>query len=333
MELPASLKFTMLTDSLKRLIEWIADTAPAQSWLNNYLTVKMLFAFVLACLICGTVGSLVVSNRMAFFSDALAHCAFAGVTLGILLSLARHDVGSMDWNYIVPIVMVAFGVIVGLAIAWVKENSALANDTIIGVFFAGAIGLGAMMVSLLNRSTYVSPESFMFGSGVHAFEQEILLLVALLGLLVFALVLMFNSIVFASFSSSLARSRGIRVRLGNYLFIVLLALIVNLCITIVGALLINAMLVVPAATAVNLSRSVRHVFWWGIGLSVAAAVTGLWLSDVILIPMDRGPSIQFGPSGTIVVLCVIAFFVSLAYRILRDRRIPSGAVPRPALRA
>lgn len=321
----------MLTDGLKRTIEWIAGVVPEQWWLHNYPMVKALFAIVLVCLICGAVGSLVVSNRMAFFSDALAHCAFAGVTLGILLSLASHATGGTDWNYVVPIVMVSFGIIVGLAIAWVKENSALANDTIIGVFFAGAIGFGAMMVGLLNRSTYVSPESFMFGSPINAFEQEILVLAALTALLVVIMGLMFNSIVFASFSPSLARSRGVRVRLCNYLFIVVLALIVNLCLNVVGALLINALLVVPAATAVNLSRSARQVFWWGIGLSVTAGVVGLWLSDVIAIPIGRGKPIEFAPPGTIVVLSVAAFFASLACRILRDRRVPSGAVPRPAL--
>jgi zinc transport system permease protein len=277
------------------------------------------------CIICGAVGSLVVGNRMAFFSDALAHCAFAGVTLGVLLSLAIRPTGGIDWDATIPTVMVAFGILVGLAIVWVREKTGLSNDTVIGVFFAGAVGFGGMMLQLLNRNNFIDPESFLFGNPLAAYEQEIIILAILALALAMVMIPAFNSWVFGSFNPTLARSRGIRVRLLNYVFIVVLALIVNLSIKAVGALLINALLVVPAATAANLSNNIRHVFWWGVGLSLGAGLIGYWLSSVVLIPLGGGATLELKTGGTIIMLTVLTFFASLVVRALRDRKTPTLA--------
>lgn len=310
-----------MVDALKMLLDAIATAMPAGSWLAPYWAVKALFVIVLVCMICGAVGSLVVGNRMAFFSDALAHCAFAGVTLGVLFSLARRPVGAVDWDATIPIVMVTFGILVGLAIVWVRENSGLSNDTVIGVFFALAVGFGGMMLKLLNRNNFIDPETFMFGNPLAAYEQDLLVLIGLALLLVFILIPSFNSWVFGSFNPTLARSRGIRVRFLNYLFIIVLALIVNLSLKAVGALLINALLVVPAATASNLSQNIRHVFWWGMGLSLSAGVFGYWIASTASIPIGNGERLDnLGIGGTIVVLCALAFFASLAFRMLRERQ-------------
>src|SRR5436305_8629481 len=136
-----------------------ASIWPENSFFTQVLNLRGLLATILVCFVCGAVGSLVVGNRMAFFSDALAHCAFAGVALGMIVTLAvgarRHE----DW--LLPVVMVAFGVFIGVAIAFVREKTGLASDTVIGVFFAGAVGFGGM---LLQRNRNLNPESFLFGS-------------------------------------------------------------------------------------------------------------------------------------------------------------------------
>jgi len=116
------------------------------------------------------------------------------------------------------------------------------------------------------------------------------------------LVWMYNRLVFTSFNTSLARSRQIPVRVCNYLFIVLLALIVNLCLKIVGALLIIALLIVPAATAGNLCRNMRQLFWVTIALCLFVGVVGQWLSWEVDIA---------GGGGSIVVLSVVLFFLSM----------------------
>ena len=280
---------------------------------------------LLVTAICGMVGALVVGNRMAFFADAMAHCAFAGVALGVLLTLALgagRDPEEFRW--LVPLIMVAFGALVGLGIAFVKENTELASDTVIGVFFAGAIGFGAMLLSALKQRRAIDPETFLFGSPLFVQDVDFLYLAILLVLVIALLMWRYNHLLLASFNPSLARSRRISLRMNNYLFILLLALIVNFSIVTVGALLINAMLIVPAAAASNLARNLRQMFWLTFGLSIMAGLTGLWLSTSFHLRFSPGTVIEFGPSGTIICVSVLLFFASMLVPGVR-RRLMRGA--------
>src|SRR5438874_12715981 len=117
----------MLSGWLDRAINSFNEHFPPNTFFNLDFQVRGTLAVMLVGLICGAVGSLVVGNRMAFFSDALAHCAFAGVALGILVALGTGGAAGEGW--LVTTVMVLFGAVVGLLIAFVRERTALANDT------------------------------------------------------------------------------------------------------------------------------------------------------------------------------------------------------------
>ncbi|HEV3145361.1 MAG TPA: metal ABC transporter permease, partial [Gemmataceae bacterium] len=251
---------------------------------SDGIFLKGTLAIVSVALICGSVGPLVVGKRMAFFSDALGHCALAGIALGVIVTLLlgftkgkQGEDDPLDW--VLPPVMIAFGGLVGLGIIYVRDKTGLASDTVIGVFFSGAIGFGAILFGVLKQLTNRDADMFLFGS------PNFIPAIDLIGLFVVAAVttgfmfFRFNDLVFASFNPSLARSRRIPVWLNNYLFIVLLAFIVNLGLQAVGLLLINAVLIVPAAAASNISRNMRQLFWWTIGLSVAAGLGGQLISD------------------------------------------------------
>lgn len=302
----------MLTFWLEQTIDTLARQFPPDNFFHYTYNIRALLAVILVSLICGAVGSLVVGNRMAFFSDALAHCSFAGIALGFLTALLLAIDTENNFVNAAILVMVVFGILVGLAIAYVREKTSLASDTVIGVFFAGAIGFGAMMLKGIGRRSYFNPESFLFGADpITVGEGDLLFLLALALLTVLFLTVLYNQLLFTSFNPSLARSRNIRLRLCNYLFIALLALIVNLCLKTVGALLINALLIVPAATANNLSRNMRQMFWLTTGLSLFVGVVGQWLSFAVRIPVGPGDPLSFGSAGTIVVLSVLLFFVSM----------------------
>jgi zinc transport system permease protein len=284
-----------------------------------------LLAVILVSLICGGVGSLVVGNRMAFFSDALAHTAFAGISLGFVtyLLLGLLDPGGDFFALAMPI-MVGFGILVGLGIAYVSERTSLANDTVIGVFFAGAMGFGAMLLKGIGQlGRYFNPEDFLFGSPATVSSRDLQVLFALAVLTAILLGLLYNQLLFTTFNPSLARSRRVRVRLCSYLFIALLAVIINVCLRTVGALLINALLIVPAATASNLSRNLRQMFWATVGLSLAVGITGYVLAYHMRVPLPSGKELTFGGGGTIVVLSVILFFASLGLAAWQRRRAPA----------
>lgn len=308
-------------------VEWIQNLigAIADKLGTDLFIVKGVMAVALVCLLCGMVGSLVVGNRMAFFSDAMAHCAFAGVTIGYLsLIFTGYSRDGVLASWLVPLIMILFGSAVGVAIAYVRDRTTLANDTVIGVFFAFAIGLGAMLFTVLKHVSTFDPEQFLFGSPLFVPEIDLIYLFVLFLAAIMVFVFRYNDIVFASFNPSLARTRRVAIVANNYLFIVLLAVLVNLSIKTVGALLINALLVVPAATAVNHARNIRQMFWLTILFCVASGLGGLLWSYYGRLPVGHGQWVPFGPSGAIVVLSVGLFFLSFAWRLIR--RWPTVAV-------
>ncbi len=315
----------MPTDWLDLIIEAVKRLAPAETMLSHPFMVRGLLALVLVSLICGSVGSLVVGNRMSFFSDALAHVAFAGAALGWLIAfMAGLPLAGPAFDQSLLAVMVGLGIVVGVGIAYVRESTSLASDTVIGVFFAGAMGFGVMLLKNISKSSRFSPETFIFGDLVNVTTGDVLYLLLLAVVTAAALALTFNTLVFASFNTSLARSRQLPVRICNYLFIMLLALIVNLCFRIVGVLLITALLVVPAATAANCSRNLRSMFWATLGFCLLCSVGGLVLSwEAGNWLQHRGFRVEFVQGGTIVVLSVLFFFLTMALGTRRGGRVPA----------
>lgn len=314
-------------------IEWMSSTV---QWLATMFgtytfVVKGVIAIFLVCGLCGMLGSMVVGNRMAFFSDAMAHCAFAGVALGYLSVLLSHgDRNMIAW--LVPLIMVTLGVAAGVGMVYVRDQTGLARDTVIGVFFALAIGLGAMLFQILSVKSSFNPENFLFGNLVLISEEDLVFLGLLAIVVVPVFAWRYNQLVFASFNPTLARTRGLTIKLNDYLFIILLALVVNLSIRAVGALLINALLVVPAAAAMNLSRNLRQVFWLSIAFCIGSGLIGYTLRNSFEVRLGSGEPVPFGPSGLIVVTSVVIFFASMAAGSVWNRFAPLlGLAPLPRL--
>jgi zinc transport system permease protein len=310
---------------LDRAIISLCSLAPDGSFFNGEYNIKALLALILVSISCGAVGSLVVGSRMAFFSDALAHCSFAGVSIGfvvcetLLSSVVDHN---NFWQWVTPI-MVTFGALVGYGIAAVRMRTGLASDTVIGVFFAGAIGLAAVLRNLMKSRALFSIEDFLFGNPLQVSGSDLLSLGVLATVTFFALVALYNPLLLTGFNSSLALSRRVPVRLSQYLFVILLAVIVNLCLRCVGALLINALLIVPAATAINVSRNLRQLFWITMGLCFFVCIAGQGLSwQIDTYFYNRGMVVSVGISGTIILLSMFLFIMSLfAGPWLRSRRV------------
>lgn len=268
---------------------------------------------------CGLVGCLVVGSRMAFFSDALAHCAFAGVSLGFLLfELIKLRMGLADeqfWWWVTPL-MVVFGAGVGMGVSFVRQRTNLGNDAVIGVFFAGSLGLAATLSQAISSRKIFSLEEFLFGDPLLIQSGQIILLTAVLAITALFMGLGFNGLVLGSFNTSLARSRAISIDWLQTGFIVLLAVVINVCLRVVGVLLINALLIVPAAIAMNLSSNLRQMFWITLATSVGLSVTGQIVSWEVQVRYD----VPVGIAGTIVTLAVFAFILTMPLA-RRGRRV------------
>jgi zinc transport system permease protein len=181
-----------------------------------------------------------------------------------------------------------------------------------------------MLRKLIQSRRLFTLEDFLFGDPLLVRSQDLIGLALLALVTGTVLALLYNHLLLDSFNHSLALSRRTPTRLANYAFVLLLALIVNLCLRYVGALLINALLVVPAATAVNLGRNLRQLFWLTVGLCLFASLGGQWISWEV----GNSTGVRLGTPGTIILVSVVLFTLStLLGPSLRQRRTPSTSPP------
>jgi zinc transport system permease protein len=295
---------------LEEALARAAALAPPGSFFSYHWNLHALLALVFVAITCGAAGPLVIGGRMAFFSDALAHSAFAGISIGfVLFTMASGQSPEAFWGVVTPI-MVGFGMLVGFGIAWVRERTGLSSDTVIGVFFACAVGLASALRKVINDRKVFSLEDFLFGDPLLVSGSDLVALGLLMVVTLAMLGWMYNPLMLGGLSSSLARSRRLPHRLASYAFVVLLAVIVNLCVRTVGILLINALLVVPAAAAANVSRGLRRLFWTSVGLTLLCCLAGLFASWEVGVRTDS--RIRVGIPGAVVLCAAFAFAVTAA---------------------
>ena len=210
-------------------------------------------------------GTLVVNNGMAFFSDALGHSALTGVGIGVLL-------GFTDTN----LVMIAFAVVFALLMNRIRHSRLSSTDTVIGVFSSCGVALGLVILS--RGSSFSKYQNLLIGDILSISRGELVVLAGALVVVVLLWLLCFNSLHAVSLSPSLARSKGIPVAFLDNLFVVIIAVIVMLAIRWVGLLIINAMLILPAAAARNVSRSMRSYHVLALIFGLFSGLLGLLLS-------------------------------------------------------
>ena len=208
---------------------------------------QALVALILLAPMAATMGVQVVSFRMAFFSDAISHSAFAGVALGLIFSINPH------------VAMPVFGILVGLGIMAVQRNSALSSDTIIGVFFSAVMAFGLAVVSRDNAVAR-DLQQFLYGDILTITETDIRWLIGLFFALAAFQIWGYNRLLYIGLNPVVAKAHRIKVFFWQYLFAGLLALVVMFSVWAVGVLLVTALLIVPAATARNLARTAGGMF-------------------------------------------------------------------------
>ena len=250
-----------------------------------------LLALLLLAPLFGLLSTMIVTGRMSFFSDALGHSAFTGIAIGCICGLAPTAVA------------VAFSVAFALLFSWVRSRSNQAADTLIGVFSSTAVALG-IFIATLGGGSFTKYNKYLIGDVLSVAPAEIgILAIVLLCVAVFW-VMFGNRLVLVSIHAPLASSRGLKVRATQTMFTVCIAVVVTLAINWVGLLMLNSLLVLPAASARNVSKNLRQYH----GFSVLFALTACLLGLVI--------SYHLGAStGAAISLCLAAIFsVSFVFR-------------------
>ncbi len=234
-----------------------------------------LWAILLLVPLLSLLGTLVVNNGMAFFSDALGHSALTGVAIGVVAGVAQYE-----W------VMIAFAVLFALVMNRIRHSHIASTDTVIGVFSSVGVALGLLLLS--RNGHFANYQSLLIGDVLSITVGDLWLVGGVLVAAVVQWVVCFNGFHAISIHPAVARNKGIPVRLLDDVFVVMVAVVVMLAIRWVGLLLINAMLVLPAAAARNVSRSMRSFTLLSLVFGVFAGVVGLlfsWYNAVATGPM------------------------------------------------
>ena len=233
------------------------------TWLDDFM-VRAALAGLGVAFAAGPLGCFVVWRRMAYFGDATAHAALLGVALSLAFSL--------------PLFLGVLGVCVSVALVVSALNTrGLALDTGLGVISHGALAFGLVAVSFL-AGVRVDLAGFLFGDILTVGKSDLALIWGGGALVILLLWLRWNALLLATLSPDLAWSEGRNPRREQLVLTLTLALAVAVALKIVGALLIGAMLVIPAAASRPLSRSPETMAFTAAILASASALGGLWVS-------------------------------------------------------
>lgn len=244
---------------------WICGLLPLEMLQWQFMC-NALLAILLMAPLFGILSTMVVTGRMSFFSDALGHSAFTGIAIGCIFGIAAPT-----W------VAVIFSVVFALLFSFVRSRSNHAADTLIGVFSSAAVALG-IFIATLGGGSFTKYNKYLIGDILSVTPGEIgMLAVVLIGVLIFW-ILYSNRLTLTAIHPQLASSRGIPVQLSQTIFTTAIAVVVTLSISSVGLLILNSLLVLPAASARNVARNLKQYHLFAVVFALISGIVGLVIS-------------------------------------------------------
>jgi zinc transport system permease protein len=257
---------------------------------------RAIFAGIGVAIMAGPLGCFVVWRRMAYFGDTMAHSALLGVALSILL----------DINIIISVFMVAIAV--SLLLMALQSRKALSTDSLLGILSHSALAIGLVIVAFMTW-VRIDLMAFLFGDILAVSVQDIAVVWLGGALVIGTLIILWRTLLAGTVNADLATAEGLPVARANFIFMMLMALVIAISMKIVGIMLITSLLIIPVATARRFASTPERMAIYGslIGaLSVVGGLTGSLHYDT-----PSGPSI--------VVASVVIFILSLLPRQLKTR--------------
>ncbi len=243
----------------------ICDFIPVEMLQWNFMRNAFLAILLMAPLF-GLTSTMIVTGKMSFFSDALGHSAFTGIAIGCICGI-----GEPTW------VAVVFAVVFALLFSFVRSRSNHTADTLIGVFSSTAVALG-IFIATLGGGSFTKYNKYLIGDVLSVTGEQIgMLAIVLLAVIVFW-VLFSNKLTLSAVHPQLASSRGFKVELIQTVFTAAIAVTVTLCISWVGLLILNSLLILPGAASRNVSRNLKQYHIFSVLFALTASIAGLCVS-------------------------------------------------------
>lgn len=262
---------------------------------------RALAAGVLVGLLCGVLAFFVVLRRLSFIGVGISHSAFGGIAIGVLTGLD-------------PLLLAAIVcTLVAWGIGWLRRRGRLHEDTAIGILFSSVMALGIALISL-SHDYQVDLFGYLFGNILAVAPGDLALLLGATVLVLVVVGVLFKALLFVAFDEEVARANGLPVDMLQYVLLTCLAIAVVAAMRVVGIILVEALLVIPAATGFQLTRGYRAMLAVSVTTATLAAVVGLYLSYMLNVA-----------AGAMIILVASAlFFAALA--VGRGQRTRTRAV-------
>ena len=261
---------------------------------------RALFVLVIISVVGAVVGAFVVHKGLAFSGDALAHATLAGVAIAVVNGV------SVGFGALVA------GVLTALGIGWTRRRTRVSYDTAIGILFVGMFSLGILVMS--RRSSY-TPDlfAFVFGNILGVSNADLTGAAVMAGVVLLFVWAFYRELLFVAYDPAMAAASGVRAAPFQYALLVMVAVAVVVALKAIGIVLVNAMLIVPAATAGLIAARMSRIMLIGSGVALTASVVGLHISFYARVSASAA-----------IVLTACAIFLVTAFAV--GRRPSAGVV-------
>ena len=252
---------------------------------------RALISGIAIAILCSVIGLFLVLRRYSLFGDAVAHSSFGGIAAGLLLGIYPL------WT------AYAVSLISALVITRIKQSFQISGEASVAILLSSGIAAGLVMISFSGGFT-VDILSFIFGSILLVSTNDTILILALTGIILVVILLLYRELIYSTFNEEQAKVSGIPVEKINYLIIFIAGITVVTSIQLVGILLISALFVIPNVTAIMYGKGFKHTALLSISFSIFAVVGGILLSYVF----------DITPAGTIVMLSIAIFATTIGIK-------------------
>ncbi|RMF01347.1 MAG: hypothetical protein D6772_04965 [Bacteroidetes bacterium] len=265
--------------------------------LQEAWAVRALLASSMVGIMCGVLSCFIVLRNMSLVGDALAHAILPGVVVAYLV-LGYSTLGFFTGS-------VLAGLATALAITWIQHRVPTKNDAAIGIVFTAMFSLGVIGISRLSRGegVHLDLKDFLFGNVLGVADTDLLLTALVLCYVLISIVFFYRYLFASTFQPIVAQTMGIPVRLIHYFLMLLLSFAVVASLQTVGVILVVAMLITPAATALLWSNQLQKVLWLAGLIGLLSAVLGLLAA--IIFETTPGPAMAI--VATLFYLATIIF--------------------------
>jgi len=255
-----------------------------------------MLASILASIVCGIIGVIIVEKKLVMMSGGIAHTAYGGVGLGYLMGF-EPIIGAF-----------IFAACAAMGIGYIKRKGGAQSDVIIGLFWSLGMALGIIFISLMPG---YPPDlnSYLFGNILSVTKSDLYLMVVLTFIVVFVVISLYNDWKSYLFDEEFASIIGIKTAFLEYLLLILIAMTVVVLIRVAGIIMVLAMLTAPAATAGIFSSKLKNRMVYAVIFGIIFCMAGLWISYVL----------NIASGATIVIVSVIFYFYSYIIHFVKEK--------------